>query len=387
MTMNALMKANLPSPDRARGLTLVELMVSLAIFSVLMLGLGTMFSANKRNYAVQEEFARLQENGRFGFSFMAQDMRQAGYSGCNPSVNVLLNSNDPTLYDFSISVGGYEAAGTGPGTTTDISALGTAGAWVDSSGAGLPAGLTGNVLAGSDVLVVKGGTARDDIVIAGLTPPNAAAIPTIGATGIPQGTIVMISDCQYADVFQNAANAAGATLSRGVGVGGNAPGNVAPGNNPLSQSYDGTAKVIVSSIRAYYVGFNINGQPALFRLDYSQPGAAPQEIAEGVENMQILYGEDMDGDYSPDRYVTADLVADPLNIISVQIGLLVRTPQTVPRGLLDNNTYTLLGVPGVNAITMDPNNDARFRKIFRSTVYIRNNAVCRERVGQNNCSG
>ena len=73
------------------GLTLIELMVAMAIFSILMLGVSNVFTANKRNYAIQEQLARLQENSRFAFSVMTQDLRNAGFAGCNPDINSLLN--------------------------------------------------------------------------------------------------------------------------------------------------------------------------------------------------------------------------------------------------------------------------------------------------------
>ena len=117
---------------------------------------------------------------------------------------------------------------------------------------------------------------------------------------------------------------------------------------------------------------------------------APQEIAEGVENMQVLYGEDLNGDFTPDRYVTADAVANPRAVVSVRISLLVRTVDNLPLRPDDTNTYTLLGSTATATQTIiDPEegnaNDQRFRRVFGTTVFLRNKAVCRESFGETNC--
>ena len=50
---------------RQKGFTLLELMVALAVGSLLFLGLGLLFSQNKRSFYNNEDIARLQEDGRY----------------------------------------------------------------------------------------------------------------------------------------------------------------------------------------------------------------------------------------------------------------------------------------------------------------------------------
>ncbi len=87
-------------------------------------------------------------------------------------------------------------------------------------------------------------------------------------------------------------------------------------------------------------------------------------IAEGIENMQILYGEDNDSDGIANRYINAaNIAANP--IVSVRIALLVSTVET--SGTTDTSTYTLLNAPPVG-----PLNDNLLRKVFTRTIILRN---------------
>lgn len=91
-----------------------------------------------------------------------------------------------------------------------------------------------------------------------------------------------------------------------------------------------------------------------------------QVIAEGVENMQILYGIDANGDKAVDRYVNADNVNGSWNsVISVQIAILVRALRET-KDKAEAVTYTLLDTP----ITSD--NDRFKRAVFSTTVNLRN---------------
>jgi type IV pilus assembly protein PilW len=93
--------------------------------------------------------------------------------------------------------------------------------------------------------------------------------------------------------------------------------------------------------------------------------ATPEIIAEGIENMQILYGEDNDGDGITNRYINAGniIVANP--IVSVRVALLASTVDSVSG--TDSGVYALLNAPAVG-----PFNDNRLRKVFTRTILFRN---------------
>lgn len=92
--------------------------------------------------------------------------------------------------------------------------------------------------------------------------------------------------------------------------------------------------------------------------------ATPGIIAEGVENMQILYGEDSDADKIADRYINAsNIAANP--IVSVRIALLINTTENT--GTVDTNSYALLNTP-----LLGPFNDNQLRRIFIRTIILRN---------------
>ena len=94
----------------------------------------------------------------------------------------------------------------------------------------------------------------------------------------------------------------------------------------------------------------------------------PEELAEGVENMQILYGEDTNADGLADRYVTADN-ANFKNVVSVRLGLLVDTTTDVA-SRDDTQSYTIadttLAAGTGHAV------DKRLRFPITTTIKLRN---------------
>jgi prepilin-type N-terminal cleavage/methylation domain-containing protein len=89
------------------------------------------------------------------------------------------------------------------------------------------------------------------------------------------------------------------------------------------------------------------------------------EIAEGVENLQILYGIDNNGDNQVDQYVNADQVTRWGSIISVQLALLVRSLNKVKKKK-ESKSYTLLDNAVINT------NDKYQRAIFSTIIRLRN---------------
>lgn len=101
----------------------------------------------------------------------------------------------------------------------------------------------------------------------------------------------------------------------------------------------------------------------------------PVIIAEGVENLQILYGIDTDadadgigGDRIANTYVSAANIASEVNVVSVRIAILVNSVDSVSSGT-DSNLYTLLNAP-----PLGPFNDTLYRRTFTRTIMLRNRA-------------
>lgn len=96
--------------------------------------------------------------------------------------------------------------------------------------------------------------------------------------------------------------------------------------------------------------------------------ANPGVLAEGVENMQILYGIDTDDDDIANRYVIATNMGAVEDVVSVRIALLVNSVETVSGGT-DSNLYSLLNTP-----TIGPIGDNLLRRVFTRTILLRNQA-------------
>jgi type IV pilus assembly protein PilW len=70
------------APRGTAGLSLIEIMIALAIGSLLILGLVQVFAASRTAYQLSEGMARTQENARFAMDYLQRDIRMAGHYGC-----------------------------------------------------------------------------------------------------------------------------------------------------------------------------------------------------------------------------------------------------------------------------------------------------------------
>lgn len=127
------------------------------------------------------------------------------------------------------------------------------------------------------------------------------------------------------------------------------------------------------AVARFYLAPGANGANALFCDNTGTVGpsivAAQVELASDVENIQILYGEDTDLDGTANRYLPAGAggVADFDNVVSVRVALLVRSQGQVAASV-NTNTYDLLGT------VVDPVDDRRLRRVYISTITLRNRA-------------
>jgi len=95
--------------------------------------------------------------------------------------------------------------------------------------------------------------------------------------------------------------------------------------------------------------------------------ATPGALAEGIDNMQILYGEDTDDDDISNVFANAGNVTDWTAIKSVRIALLASTVDDIGLAATDSNSHVLLNTPIIG-----PLDDDMLRRVFTTTILIRN---------------
>lgn len=364
------------SRSRHRGFSLIELMIAVVVGAAIIAIVTRMAAGTLATYRSDEYLARLQENARFAIEQLDFAGRMAGFSGCSRNINSLLNTAaaayEPGIYDLTRVFSGWEYANTGDGDDYSIATLDPAGAglgeWSDAGGNDLVDDLQNLVVPGTDVLVVKYADRVLDVGASGNTAANAVTIGLTGNNGISQNSLVLISDCVGSDLFQNRAANNAAQLSRTDS--GGSPGNVAPASANLSHAFGTDMEIYTFTVAVYFVGRGPSGEPALFRRTYNAAGVngvETLELVEGVENMQILYGEDLDGDRFADIYRTSNAVADWTDVVAARVGLLLRT---VESGRQENDTaiYKLLGT-NVTPLAADAR---RHRRVFTTTIALRN---------------
>jgi type IV pilus assembly protein PilW len=340
------------SAGRQRGFSLVELMVALSLSLLLMAGALSILYSSRLSYTENDRIARLQEAGRTVVELMLRDSRPAGYQGCSRPVfgdefSNGLNGAATLLWNFAEPVAGFNAVGAGwsPGLNALITPLATEG---------------------SDVLALRT-TRQGQPLFRTNAPVTNMADPIevdrdAGAT-VPANTPMIITDCEGAAVFMATTFVPGVddVTAEIEHVTGGLPGNV---SDNLARGFDVGALVMPVETIIYYVRPSATGAgPSLWQR---VGNAAPQELIEGVENLQVTYGVDTDGDQLANAYVPASPGLDWRQVLSISIAVLIRSQEEsgVER---DNRTYTLLDEP-----PLGPFNDRRLRSVFTTTVVLRN---------------
>lgn len=331
-------------------MTLIELMVALAISLFLLMGVIQIFIGNKLTYRVQENLSRMQEDGRNAVELLNREIRMANYRGCaGPKAHAkknLLKTPSGFYWDLlsDSPVQGFNSTGTS--------------SWSPS----LDSSLTG-VASGTDVLAVRGpDTTNSGFIISQADSTADLVVNNINANlNLSPNDIVMVSDCSNVVVFQvtNSTAISGNPVTIEHGTAGNNPGN---STTDLGKVFAGAQMTKVST-KSYYIGTGSSGQPALFRRTPN----GTQELVEGVENMQVVYGVDDDNNGTIDSY--SDAITDATTwprVRSIQIRLLMRS--------LDDNLTPQAVAVSFNGGTVNGSGttDRRLRQVFTTTIGLRN---------------
>ena len=392
------LKQHINYPRKQHGVTLVELMIAITISSIVMIGISSVYTSSKRSYKLQEEFSRLQENGRFAINHITRFVRSAGYSGCASGLtNMVNNLNDNTddPWNFETGIEGYEYVGTVPGqlaTLTDTPTPAPAGdldKWKATT-ADTPLSATADLLghtfspvANTDILISRtadgsGVEVSEDNgggqIFISDNGSHECADGTTGYSGLCKGDILVISDCQQSIIFQTTniqvtsgrVNLVHANTNMDFYGG---PGNANPDLDMLLKQGNEVMRI---STKAFFVGKGANG-PSLFM---KQGNADAVELVEGVESMQVLYGvdDDANADNIPNRYVAANEVPNFADVVAVRVTILLRSVKELPWRTAAPKTHLLGGMDNDTAVRLTSPSDKRLRKVMSTTIKVRNRA-------------
>lgn len=341
--------------SRARGLTLVELMVAMALGLFLVGVMGTIFLGSKGTFQSQNQVARLQESARFSVDTISADLRMAGFQGCRglgastPMVNTL---NTPTAFRYNFAQGVWASRHNGS-------------AWVPALDATLTS-LTAAPASPGDVLTVRRavGTGWS------LTAEMASATSDLNVTPTGQitaGDLLMVSDCSGSAVFQatNANPGVGGAIAHSASV------TATPGvsTSSLGRAFLQDAVVYRLTTVTYYLApsqrTGKTSQRALwsFTSPVYDGTTQPQELVTGVEGFRVTLGLDSNGDGAADAYAAPADVTDWSQVVTVQTQLLLASTED---GITSSvQPYTFDGT------TVTPT-DRRLRTVVSLTAQVRN---------------
>lgn len=359
---------------RLHGLTLVELLVSLTIGSIMIIGAISVYSSSRNTYAVNDALGRLQERARYVMSVIEPDVSLGGYYGFTNSPDTLRLVNGaspgvvlasaPALRQHPVPAGAPVPA---PGLPGSAQACGTNFA--------------------VDVLTPVQGS-NDTFA---LGPAATGACSPYGAGAEPLADTLTIRRVST----EAAAAEAGRLQVYAVRL---------SSRTAQQMFFDGVAPGPIDAdhvihdliVRSYYVdrdSVDRAGEPALRVKSLTTVGGAASfvdsEVMPGVEDLQVQFGIDT-GDYDNDgnidpaadvnhdgipesdgratRYVDPDFPGlDRAQIVSVRVWIRVRAEQP-EQGFVDNRRYQYANVDFTPAGAQQ-----NYRRVLLSrTIMLRN---------------
>ena len=330
---------------KSKGFTIVELMIAMTIGMLVTALVAVVFAGSAKTYRLAETTAELIDTGRNAMAALERDIRVAGYRGCNsnnvggsaPVRNIIVT---PTTYadDLGTPVRVYNS--TGPGVYAPA----------------LPTAMPG-IVDGSDVLVVRFPTGRVWPLTATMAS-GSGDITLATPPGVAVGSRAIVSSCSNVAAFR-VSGTAGNAVQHATGAGLNSTAD-------LGTAFDIDAVLIPYVTRAFYVGASSSGVAGETSLYMRDEFGTAEELAENVEQMQILVGEDSDGDFVANRYRNVTAFTNFNTVMALQIHLLTR-------GKRDRETSTALtyDFAGQSVAAVDQFT----RRVFTSTILLRNRTL------------
>ncbi|MDR2220796.1 MAG: PilW family protein [Methylobacillus sp.] len=330
------MKKNIHKKNRRQfGVTLIELMVSVAISLFLIAVIGGAYITARNVFASTAAASGMDENVRVAFSMIGTSIRQASFNGCAGVTGTVKGDTRGANYygsnwyqDFTKPVQSNSA----PGLNN------------------LPTGKIGDML-----------------TLIGVDPTREASVVSDEDGIIQTGThdfnegdvlLAMTTDCSLNSYFVMTNDGSNTTIphkSSGTNDSHNCNAdlgiNCAEGGSSTPYGHLARGALILPVVaNAYFIAdsASANKGKSLWRRTYGVKGNSgkavwsgdgqDEELINGVENMALEFGIDSDGDRSIDGYATLGDVTDWNKVLAVRIHLLIATlPDAGTRSIRSTN--------------------------------------------------
>lgn len=306
-----------PALRHARGFSLIELMIAMVIGLVVIAGVASVFVSSRQSFRTQESMAQVQESGRFLGYVMYPYVRLAGFLP-----DPLNQVNPPAIY---------------VGDPVNMAIDDRRAVWGVNNAAGGAIAVFGGTItpkAGTDVLVVR------------YVGQNSFGV----ATGDGQ-----MRTCQNLGNSDGVANA-----------------NYIKSNEMAEDIYYisaaevgiGTSVQGLSNLNCRAVVRNATTGLAL------APALGPvdQPVANGVQDMQVLYGVNTDNDGAPNIYRTAAQVTDWTRVVSIRITTTIESAEA-SENTRPTATATVQGGATTGEVRIA---QGRVRRTYQTTILVRN---------------
>lgn len=315
---------------KEQGLSLVELMVAMVIGLFLTLGVFSMFSMSAGNVTTTSQFNQLQENGRIALALMEPDLSQLGFFGDITGTELIPGQNTRILK--LLTKNDCVGDGLNNASLPNTSAAHFRRLWGYQQGDSIALKCLTSVIPGSDVLQIKR-----------LLGPDV--------TGSLEANRYYLGTTANEAVFFT-------------------------GDQPLPAMVNG--RYWEYQHHVYYLRYDSDGIPTLRRKTLTANGMTNDEqLVSGVEDMQILYGFDSDGDDTADSFMPSQNVTTLMwdnelfqRLVALRVFLLIRALEPDPA--FTNNSVYQLGDKQIAA-----KKDHYRRKVVSGTIVLENPVLMR----------
>lgn len=263
------------------GFSLVELMISSTLSLLLILSITQYALLSNSTQQLHNTQQELQQAAWAAIHFLSENIRKAGYWGCMTDKTKIHSGLNSNLFLPAQNIAGTDNKGLNNSDTLYLQTAGPVTARLDSS------------------------------------MSDKSSPLQLSNHQLEKDQAIFITNCWQGEIFQLSGYQQGKAMHDA--------GLLASENSSPDLQYAYTAGSYLHPLQeTYYELRTANKLPTLYRRSN---GGYTQALLENVEDIQFLYGEDMQGDIQADRYLPIDQITRPEKIRSIEVSITVRSSQ------------------------------------------------------------